>query len=63
MSADHGGRDVDDLLIVSARVAAERFEGILLVDPVALHQHALRALDECASAEGAFEAVVLAKAQ
>ena len=63
MPTDYGGSNVDDLLIVSARVATERFEGLQLVDSVALHQHALRALDECAPSKGAFEAVVLAEAQ
>jgi hypothetical protein len=62
MAADHCERDVDQLPVCRKRVLTEQLKSRRLVNRVAFHEDALRALGDGAAAEGAFEVVVLGEA-
>jgi hypothetical protein len=62
VAIDDGRRQVDQFAVADARLIAEHLEGALLVDGVAFHEDALRALDLCAAPERAFEVLVFGEA-
>src|SRR5215210_4040414 len=62
VSVDDGGREVDQLAVVDARALAQHLERAGLVDGVALHQDALRALGQRATPERPLELVELGEA-
>src|SRR5437763_11376155 len=62
MTGHYGLGHVHQLALGAPSVISEHVEGGLLVDPVALHQDALRPLRNRPAAERAFEIVVLREA-
>ena len=62
MAVDDGGREVDELAVVDARLLAQHLERARAVDGVTFHQDPLRAFDERAASERAFQIVILGEA-
>ena len=62
MAVDDRGGEVEQLAVVDARVLVQHLERARLFDRVAFHQDPLRTLDQRATSERPFEAVVFGEA-